>query len=108
MTDPEGSAALDVLIRRISRAKALSPATALFHDLSLAGDDALELLESMHARFGTRFDGFDFSRYFPDETEALSHHLLPHRRQRKKRLTVGHLHAVLAAGAWFDPEDQTP
>lgn len=101
MTDRH--AALDALIRRLAGAKTLSPATALFHDLSLAGDDAAELFETMHRDFGTHFDGFDFPAYFPDETEALGFHLLPRRRAQKRRLTVAHLHAVLARGAWFEP-----
>jgi hypothetical protein len=43
----------------------------LFHDLGIAGDDAAELFNKIAEKFGTRFDGLDFAKFFPNESEAL-------------------------------------
>jgi hypothetical protein len=105
MTELDRDAALDDIIRAITGARTLTPATALFHDLSLAGDDAVDLLEAIHQRFATNFHGFEFDRYFPGETEALGYHLLPHRRRGKRRLTIARLREVVACGTWLAAED---
>ena len=87
--------------------KKVSNETALLHDLSIAGDDARELLEEIIRRFGTDFSKMQFTAYFPDETEALGVHWakLIGRRSSKKPLTVGHLGNVIDRGVWFDPSD---
>ena len=83
--------------------------SSLFHDLGIAGDDAAELFDKIHEKFGTRFDGLEFSTFFPDETEAIFYHVakLFGYRSRKPELTLGHLVRVVEAGAWFAPDDPT-
>lgn len=50
--------------------------------------------------FGTRFEGFDFGMYFPNETEAVFWPIggLLGWRHPKKEITVGHLLAVVERG----------
>jgi hypothetical protein len=85
----------------------VSRSTAIYHDLWIAGDDAGELLDAIHNRFGTDFHGLHFDRYFPNEGEVFPEHILKLLGFRKKakwqRLTVGHLVDVIQKGAWFDP-----
>ena len=52
------------------------------------------------------FDGLEFEQYFPNETEAIFYHLgrLVGYRGKKRKLTFGHLAAVVQLGRWFDPE----
>jgi hypothetical protein len=49
------------------------------------------------------FEGFEFSNYFPDESEAFAFHVFRRRRASKRRLTFGHLEQVVQRGAWFEP-----
>ena len=49
----------------------ITPESALHHDLHVDGDDTWELLEEIVRVYGTSFDGFDFSAYFPNETGAV-------------------------------------
>ena len=83
----------------------MTDATRIYRDLIIAGDDAAELLESIHKEFGTRFEGFVFQKYFPSETEALPLRLgkLLGLESRKHALTLGHLVAVIQKGSWFEP-----
>lgn len=83
----------------------VSDTLRLCRDLSIMGDDAHELLARISKEFGTRFDGFDFHTYFPNETEAIYWHIgrwfgchYP-----KKEITVGHLGTVIENGRWVDP-----
>jgi hypothetical protein len=78
----------------------------LYHDLLLTGDDAAELLDKIHRKFGTRFDDFNFAAYFPDETEAFAEHLAHFAGWDAPRhgLTFAHLVAVVERGAWFEPD----
>lgn len=78
--------------------------TCLHHNLSISGDDAAELIDRVHKTFGTSFEGFEFSSYFPDETEGFLYHFgrLFGFISKKKRLSVGHLLSVVKAGHWFD------
>jgi len=61
-------------------------------------------MERVHKTFGTSFEGFEFSSYFPDETEGLFYYFgkLLGLRSKKKRLSVGHLLSVIKAGHWFE------
>ena len=97
--------ALREMLVRFIGAKKVSNDTALLHDLSIAGDDAWEILGKINQRFGIDFSKMPFSAYFPDETEALGVHWakLIGRRSRKKPLTIGHLRNVIDRGVWFDP-----
>lgn len=83
----------------------ISDKLRLCQDLSIMGDDAYELLTRIIEHFGTRFEGFDFQTYFPNETEAAFWHIgrLIGWRYPKKEITVGHLVAVIERGHWFDP-----
>src|SRR5262245_56315081 len=82
--------------------RVISDVTRLYHDLWIAGDDAAELLNKVRNRFGTRFDGFQFEAYFPNETEAMIGHIarLFGYSSRRKGFTFGHLLEVVKAGRW--------
>src|SRR5262245_9328763 len=90
-----------------SRGSDFGDDTALFHDLGVAGDDAADLFEKVAEKFGTRFDGLDFAKFFPNESEALLYRMaeLVGYRSRKPRLTFGHLIRVVEASSWFEPLD---
>lgn len=77
---------------------------ALNHDLGIGGDDAWELIDSIQKTFGTDFADFDFEQYFPNETDALFDHFgkLLGLKNKKKRLTVGHLVSIIERGAWYE------
>lgn len=84
----------------------LSEETRLFHDLSISGDDAGDLLDNVHKRFGTDFSEMDFDEFFPNETEGIFY-----RRGRflwfgrtKRESSLGHLLKVVNEGRWLDPE----
>jgi hypothetical protein len=98
---------LKPLLARFS-ARPLSEDCRLLQDLDIDGDDAGEFLETVQRTFGTRFDGFLFGAYFPDEDEAGSERWL--RRlgfcDSCKALTVGHLLDVIQRGTWFEPPAQ--
>jgi len=81
------------------------PASELYHDLHIHGDDAGEMLEEIQQRYGTSFAGFNFTAYFPNETEALPRIVkrLGFRDKAVGSFTVAHLIAVVRAGQWFAP-----
>lgn len=93
------------IIRDIARPKSpIDEATRIYQDLSISGDDAVELIERIHKNCGTSFIGFDFDEYFYNETEDLFYrilHLLG-RAFRKKTLTVGELLSAVEAGSWIE------
>ena len=99
--------ALREILAKFIGDKKVSNDTALLHDLSIAGDDAWEMIGKINQQFGTDFSKMPFSAYFPDETEALGVHWakLIGRRSSKKPLTVRHLENVIDRGVWFDPTD---
>lgn len=93
------------MIQEIAPEKSrIDDSTCLYHDLSVSGDDAVELLDKVHREFNTAFDGFSFEVYFPNETEAiyLKFAKLFGYRGRRKRLTFGHLLRVVENGRWFE------
>jgi hypothetical protein len=83
----------------------VSDATRLYHDLSICGDDAVELLREVNQKFGTTFEEFEFYSYFPDETQAFILNIcrLFGYVSRKNYFTFGHLVQVVKAGRWFEP-----
>jgi uncharacterized protein DUF1493 len=86
----------------------IDASSRIYEDLSIAGDDAAELLDRVHAAFGTSFEGFDFSDYFPNEPDALFYHILRlFGWAPKKSLSVRHLVAVVEAGKWFEEKQPT-
>lgn len=99
----EVQSALQSLVRKFVWRTVLEPGTALFHDLSIAGDDAWELLEAVHQQSGTAFGDMCFSDYFPNEAAALGFCFFPWRRRSKRRLTIAHLERVIQRGVWFEP-----
>ena len=95
-----------ILWKFVDREKVLAQ-TELYHELGIAGDDAVELLEDVHERFGTSFSDLEFDDYFPVVSEATGGRLsrLLGIRSNKRPLTFGHLVRVVERGRWFDPED---
>ena len=94
------------IVAHFAGMRAVTPCQRLYHDLKLTGDDAVELLEALHAKFGTAFTDFQFAEYFPNEGEAAVdgvERLLGFAEPRKP-LTIGHLSEVVRRGAWFEPE----
>ena len=93
------------IVGRVAGGRAIGPRDRLWHDLSLAGDDAWEVLEELHTAFGTDFSGLPFEDYFPAEHEALGESWMGALgfRRRRKPLTVQHLIEVVLHGAWFEP-----
>jgi hypothetical protein len=78
--------------------------TLIYHDLWIAGDDAGELLEEIHAKFGTSFKGLDFHSYFPDDLDATCYWIGSWfgLKDKRKSLSFGHLARVIEAGSWFE------
>jgi hypothetical protein len=96
------------MIQRIAvTRKPISRTTAIYHDLHISGDDADELLTDIWKRFDLSSEKkMNFAAYFPNETESLGHYWiskLGFSRRKFRRLTVGHLIAVIERGEWFDP-----
>lgn len=93
------------LVQDVSRSRRVDPQTRLWHDLHLGGDDAVELLECIAAKFGTSFAPLSFTDFFPEEHEALGAHLAATFGFRSVRnpVTVQHLADVVKRGVWFDP-----
>jgi len=91
------------LVRYFARRATL--ASELYHELHLYGDDAGELLEAVHERYATSFDGFEFNSYFPNETEALARIVkwLGFKDRTMGSFTAKHLVEVVGRGRWFDP-----
>ncbi len=81
--------------------------TELWHDVGVGGDDAMELLEYVHGKYGTRFDSLEFGDYFPNESMGLLwlawKKRLGFSDTKHKSFTFGHLLAVVHKGQWFDP-----
>jgi len=103
----QGDGARDVvigLIRKITLTKGLiNDQTRLLHDLSISGDDAIDLLSAIEKQFGPITIGMNFDDYFPNETEGMFC-----RRGKflgvwkpKKELTVGDLLTCIKAGRWM-------
>lgn len=77
--------------------------TRIYHDLFVAGDDAIELFERVHKEFGTDFTGLHFPEYFPNETDSIFYYWFRFLglRGNFKELTVSHLVNVVDAGHWY-------
>ena len=84
--------------------------TRVYHDLKIAGDDAIELIGDLRTDFQVDFDGMKFSDYFPGETDAFPEHLgrLLRLKSKRKPLTVGHLLLVVEKGRWQEPSTDAP
>lgn len=78
----------------------------LEQDCGVTGDDAWELLEAIHEKFGTDLSDLDFEQYFRGEAEGLLSPLLNRSREKHRRafpVTVGHIFQVVEKGKWFAP-----
>ena len=84
--------------------------TRIYQDLSIAGDDAFELLERIHEECGTSFRELDFEQYFPNETDSLFYHILHFFgwQWKKKTMTVGDLLKAVEAGNWVEKDVSRP
>lgn len=92
----------------LSKKVVISSDDCLYHSYKLAGDDAWELLEGIYLQYGTVFEGFNFTDFFPSEGEVGSYAFLRFfgYKDKFKRLTFGHLVKVVEAGYWFEPLPQ--
>jgi hypothetical protein len=79
----------------------------LYHYLGLLSDDASELFDEIHVRFGTCFDCLeDWHSYFPADMETIGEKTsvrLGFAPIPVKPLPLSHLVEVIVLGAWFDP-----
>jgi hypothetical protein len=83
----------------------IEPSTNLNTDLHIYGDDAWEILESVHKTFSVVFDGLQFEKYFYTEEEVyLPYFLSALLLKKRKPLPVVHVMRVIERGQWFDPE----
>lgn len=100
--------ALIPMIQKFSDGRKPVPlSAAIYHDLRIAGDDAGELLDDIVKKFATSFRGMHFPSYFPIETEVFGYHwanIFGFSDNKRPRLTVAHMIAVIERGKWFDPE----
>lgn len=93
------------IVQEVTGSRTVTPNTRLWHDLSLGGDDIVELVERLEAKFGTSFADLPYADFFPDEGAALGAHLLKSLglKDRRKPVTIQHMADVVKRGAWFDP-----
>lgn len=96
------------ILKRISGRNKISSSCYLYHDFGIIGDDADELFEEIEKKFSTKFDGFVFHEYFPDEYGSWPLWLMRLFRcePKQKKLSVGHLLAVVERGHWFPPDEE--
>ena len=106
MTEDVREAVAGIVLHISAGKKTPEDSVCLYHDLKISGDDADELLGAVQKKFGTKFEGFKFAEYFPNEPEAIFHHMgnLVGMKNKFKRFPFGHLVAVVKAGNWFEPE----
>jgi acyl carrier protein len=87
----------------------ITPSSRVESDLGITGDDGVELLQALAARFGTNFNRPDHSgRYlFGSEGHALLtngvRYLLGRPKSKVIPITVGDLHLAVVRGQWEDP-----
>ena len=96
---------LQKIILKVSARRVVERRDRLLHDLGIAGDDALELLETIHDRFGTSFAEMPFVDFLPYETDALWCHWVMRLgfKSDKRELTIDHLAKVIDRCVWFEP-----
>jgi hypothetical protein len=100
---------LIALIKGISASKRVLMSDQLYYDHCIAGDDAVEFLDSLANTFGVDMNGLEFSRYFPDETEAFFEYWAIRLGVKRKRssLTVADILHIIEVGKWTDPGNET-
>jgi hypothetical protein len=96
---------LTVCLRKYVGNAKIDDDTRLYHDLSISGDNASELIDDIHREFKTDLIGMRFWDYFPEEADAFLEHIgrLLGFRSRRKPLTVAHLSLVVKEGSWREP-----
>ena len=73
---------------------------SLYHDLSIYGDDADELLVEYARKFNVAFSDFKWTDYFPNEGFSTSI-FDPIRKKKYKPLTISDLQRGIEAGKLF-------
>ena len=94
-------------IRKLTLSSArIDDQTRMLHDLSISGDDAVELLSTLEKQFGPITVGMDFNDYFPNETEGIWYWRGKFLGlcKPKKELTVGQLLMWIKLGRWTEVE----
>jgi Protein of unknown function (DUF1493) len=106
MTSSKREAVREIVLEFASREDSVEDSTRLVQDLRIGGDDAWELLEKIHARFGTSFKDIDFDAFFPDEGEMFGYGIATFFgwKDRRKKITFGHLVKIVDGGKWFEPD----
>jgi hypothetical protein len=96
---------LTQIIEKYTGRKTFQGSTRLFHDLHLYGEDADDMLGEFQKEFGVDFSEFEFSDYFPDETEMPFGFFLFIflSREKKNPITIDHLIDVAERQRWFYP-----
>jgi acyl carrier protein len=100
-----------------ARAERLTPATTLFGDLGVDGDDADELFAAFATEFGVDLSGLDLSRHFGPEAWPPWALLIlplwmlwmarpgePHKKAGVIPITLGDLLRSAEAGRWVGPQ----
>ena len=96
---------LMAIVREFAGRKAIiTDEFSMYHDVKIRGDDIAWFLDAVINEFGTDLGALEWRLYFADNQE----NIVPYLRRRfcrwddKKRLTFGHLLAVVERGAWFE------
>jgi hypothetical protein len=74
--DAASSAVMAILRDYVGKRPQVTPTTTLFGDLNIWGDDAAELLEKLHERFGLNLSEFD-RHFLPEGYSCFQLLLLP-------------------------------
>jgi len=85
--------------------KKLTPEAALYWDLGIYGDDAIEFMEAFFNKYDIDYTGFCFDKYFlPEDSVRQLFHRLFNSRESSKYLpiTLQHLFEVAKAKKWFE------
>ena len=88
------------------KADELFPDSRLEQDCGVTGDDAWELLEAIHDKFGTDFTELEFSQHFYQEGEVFFSSLCNPAREKHRKafpVTIGHIFRIVESGKWFMP-----
>ena len=78
----------------------ISDQTRIAEDLYITGDAVLTLLEALSEKFGTNFDGFPYSEYFPCEVSA-DHNYLCLYTERSKFFIIRYFDLLFAYFWWM-------
>ncbi len=108
MTEEDKETLLSIIFEVIGKSVSCNEESLVYHDLKISGDDAFELLNNIHKKFGTNFSEFDFEKFFPNETEDMYYQVMPFLKKRKTKLKIKDLMSAIENGAWVTPTSQHP